>query len=409
MDILDSLLQAGEARILLSMPLIVVAVAVPIIFLALLTITKKLSTPVKQVLSTPLLTFEFLIPFIFHCGNGLIDLNVAGVCYNVFLRFFELFWIGPVLYGKEAYSPSSYLYTEFWSALCKFPKPNKKNDDEKPKEYVKDKKWYHIIMYLLFHMVICDVVGSYLSTFNGLDVMKMRRENRALFFVFQYMFVIVFNSAFNISGYTLQLLHCLVYDRGSYSSEQWRSCMMNPLMSKSLEELWSVRWHQLMHTSWVAFAFRPSRYITQRLLAKTVKNPLPIALLVGSLSVFFVSGMMHEYIIYANLGWSVYSRLFIGQQVFYFYIHGVGLTVEKIISAISKRVLPPKIRESWFVTQVVQRLWITAFSAITFPYFMDGFGYWALWNDNPFTFSTPYVKQLIQLIPNGPNYCGSLF
>ena len=69
----------------------------------------------------------------------MVDLNVAGVCFNGFLRFFEFLWIGPILYGKEAYSTSDYLYKEFWSALCKFPKPSKKNDDEKPKEYVKDK------------------------------------------------------------------------------------------------------------------------------------------------------------------------------------------------------------------------------------------------------------------------------
>ena len=62
-------------------------------------------------------------------------------CFNLFLRLFEFYWISPVLYGKPAYAPLEYLYTEFWRALCKFPrKPRKKDDDElPPKVYVKNK------------------------------------------------------------------------------------------------------------------------------------------------------------------------------------------------------------------------------------------------------------------------------
>ncbi|KAI9497336.1 hypothetical protein BDB00DRAFT_784692 [Zychaea mexicana] len=368
-------------------------------------------TTAKQLLSIPLLTIVFLTPFLLTCANGVFDLIVSVACYNLFLRLFEFYWISPLLYGKPAYAHPDYLYTEFWSSLCKFPKPSKhkkKDDDAKPKVYVKDKKWYHIVMYLAYHAALCDVIGSWFTTFTGNDVITMREDRPLLFFAFLFIIVFVLNSAFNIFGYSLQLFHCLYYDRGSYSNDQWRSLMINPIISTSLEELWSVRWHQLLHTSWVAFGFRPARYITQRALAKTVKNPLPFALLAGTLAVFAVSGSMHEYMVYANVGWSVYSRFFVGNQLFFFFIHGVGMTFERIVARFSKKLLPPALLESFLVKQIVQRAWVIGYAFLTFPFFLDGFAYWALWHDNPFVFTRPYVLEFFRSIPFGKDVCGSL-
>ena len=186
--------------------------------------------------------------------------------------------------------------------------------------------------------------------------------------------------------------------------------MINPFMSTSLEDLWNVRWHQLFHTSWVAFGFRPARYITQRALAKTVKNTLPISLLAGSLAVFFVSGLTHEYMVYTTVGWSVYRRLFIGQQLFFFFIHGVGMVLERFVKKLSKSYLPPSVRESFFVRHIVSHLWVISFAFLTFPFFMDGFSYTQLWFDNPLAFSRPYVFEFFRsVVPGvGKAICGSL-
>ena len=70
-----------------------------------------------------------------------LDVAIVPACYCLFLRLFEFYWISPLLYGKQVYATRDYLYHEFWACIYKFPKPGKKkkDDDVKPKEYVKDK------------------------------------------------------------------------------------------------------------------------------------------------------------------------------------------------------------------------------------------------------------------------------
>ncbi|KAG2226509.1 hypothetical protein INT45_014253 [Circinella minor] len=410
MNSIDTLLQAGNTRFQTGIPITMIIFSIPTGLLTLLLVNEKISNHVKQILSIPLLTILFLTPILFSCSNAIFDLLSSVACYNLFLRLFEFYWISPLLYGKSVYAHPDYIYTEFWAALCKFPKSNKKkNHDIKPKVYIKDKKWYHIVSYMTYHAFICDLIGSWWSTFSSHDIIVMRQDRPILFFVFLFVIVFMLNSAFNMFGYALHLFHCIYYDHGSYSEEQWRSLMKNPILSTSLEELWSIRWHQLLHTSWVAFGFRPARYIAQRLLAKTVKNPLPIALFMGTLAVFAVSGLMHEYIIFNNVGWSIYSRFFLGQQLFFFFIHGVGMTLERFVAKITKKYMSSTLLESFLVKHIIQRIWVFSFAFFTFHFFMDGFAYWGIWNDNPFTLTRPFVYQFfLSIVPNGRNLCGSL-
>ncbi|KAI9276887.1 hypothetical protein BDA99DRAFT_567782 [Phascolomyces articulosus] len=411
-SIIETFYQAGSGRTHIPFPFIFPIFTIPSGLLAILLITNKVPTTAKQVLSIPLLAIIFTTPIFFTSSHGVVDIIVAPACYNLFLRLFEFFWISPLLYGKQAYATRDYLYHEFWASICRFPKSNKKKDDDaKPKEYVKDKKMYHLFMYLAYHLFIIDVFGSWFATFTGNEVINMHNDRPALLFLFNFLVVYTLTSAFNVVGYSLQVAHCIYYELGGgYSSEQWRPLMINPVLSTSLEELWSVRWHQLFHTSWVAFGFRPARYITQRALAKTVKNTLPISLLAGTLAVFFVSGLTHEYMVYANNGWSVYKRLFIGQQVLFFFTHGLGMSFERIVKKFAKAYLPPSLLESILVRHIISRIWVFSFAYLTFPFFMDGFAYGQLWFDNPLSFSRPYVFEFFRSVaPSvGKAVCGSL-
>lgn len=51
-----------------------------------------------------------------------------------FLRFLDLFWVAPMVQGKEAYASMDFLQEEFWICLRKFPKT-----EEEKKIYVKDR------------------------------------------------------------------------------------------------------------------------------------------------------------------------------------------------------------------------------------------------------------------------------
>lgn len=56
----------------------------------------------------------------------------ATIPFMAFLRYFDLFWVAPVVQGKDAYASMKSLQIEFWSCLREFPK-------EEKKEFVKDR------------------------------------------------------------------------------------------------------------------------------------------------------------------------------------------------------------------------------------------------------------------------------
>ncbi|KAI9320488.1 hypothetical protein BX666DRAFT_2024142 [Dichotomocladium elegans] len=399
MDI-TALLRGGDVRTLVSGTLLVVLYIAPMALMAFLVSSKKLSTPIKQVLSIPLLLAQILVPLNFTAGNGVYDLGAAGVGYNGFLRFFELFWISPILYGKPAYADMDYLHRELWKCLRTFPK-----EDDK-KVYVKDKKFYHVLINLTINIALVDVIGSWFNTYSSKDVMEISSLPPFVYFIFLLFAIIGISCAFSILGYALQLFYVIYYEGGSYCSELWRPLMVNPVMATSLDDLWSYRWHQLLRSSWVAFGYRPIRYITQHILPKSIKNPVPISLVTGSLAVFVVSGGMHEYMIYCNVGWSIYRRFFMGQQLAFFFIHGFGMTVERLVRKPLGQLLSKK--DHPVLVRCLQHIWVVSWAYCTFPLFMNGFGYWGLWHGNPFQLTNPYVMEILHTYPALRPFCGSL-
>ncbi|KAI9306476.1 hypothetical protein BJ944DRAFT_48330 [Cunninghamella echinulata] len=182
--------------------------------------------------------------------------------------------------------------------------------------------------------------------------------------------------------------------------------MEDPILSSSLDQVWSYRWHQLFKSSWLALPFRPVFIVSQRLLAKRTKYYVGISLFMASVAVFAVSGLMHEYMLLCNVGLPVYRRLFIGQQMFFFTIHGCGVIFEKIVKALSQRYLPSHIYNSMAV-RILQHLWVLAFGIAFFTKFMEGFSYWGVYNDHPFQFSRPYIYAFAKSHPQLLPYFGS--
>lgn len=66
-----------------------------------------------------------------------IDL-VAGVLnYNLFLRFLELYWVGPLVQDRAAYATVESLWKDFWGCMRTFPQPAKEDIKDLKKEEVK--------------------------------------------------------------------------------------------------------------------------------------------------------------------------------------------------------------------------------------------------------------------------------
>ncbi|CAO0793366.1 unnamed protein product [Mucor circinelloides] len=407
-----SIFLGGENRVVLpffTYPALVVA---PTIALALgVTVpTDRLPSIFKQILSIPLLLAVFMIPFGFTNGNRVADL-VAGVAsYNFFLRFLELYWVGPLVQDRPVYATVESLWIDFWCCLRTFPKPVKKDTPElkkgQVKVYKKDKKFYHIILYLTGHMIVTDVFASWAASFTGDEVHHMWVEKPAVFFVFFASVNILLNAAFNSVGYGLHLFYCIFVEHGSYSSEQWRSLMINPIMSYSLDELWSHRWHQLFKSTWLAFPFRPVRILVERALNKRVKHARSIAFLLASISVFAASALMHEYVIAANIGLPIYKRVFAGEQCIFFVGHGIGVFFEHLVHMLIIPKLPKSFKES-MLYEILGHVWTATFGYLTFYWIANGFMSWGFQFDNPLTFTKPYIVNFAQAHPRLLAHWGS--
>lgn len=171
--------------------------------------------------------------------------------------------------------------------------------------------------------------------------------------------------------------------------------MINPVFSQSLEDLWSTRWHQLFKTTWLAFPFRPVRILALRFLTKRTKHARNIAFLLATISVFAASGLMHEYVIAANLGWSLYQHFFIGEQCVFFMLHGLGVLLEHIIGLEKMKF------------RALKHAWVVIFGYFTFYYIMNGFLTWGFQFDNFLTFTKPYIIQFAKTHPPLISYFGS--
>lgn len=93
-----------------------------------------------------------------------------------------------------------------------------------------------------------------------------------------------------------------------------------PWMTRSVYDLWSVRWHQIFRPGFHQVAYNPVR----RLFGPK-KIPGRIA---GTLAVFLCSGLMHDYIMLAMLGYSNYNAPgAFGYQTLFFLLQGVATIV----------------------------------------------------------------------------------
>ncbi|KAI9480900.1 MAG: hypothetical protein EXX96DRAFT_564649 [Benjaminiella poitrasii] len=400
-----SIFLGGEYRIILPFLAYPPLFVAPSIILALLVIipTNKLSNVVKQFLSIPLLLAVSLIPFGFTNGNRMIDL-VAGVTnYNLFLRFLELFWVGPLVQDRPVYATPSNLWIDFWSCLRTFPKKGKTD-----KTFKKDKKFYHIIFNLVTCMVLTDIIANWACSFTGHEAVALITERPVIYFFFFVACNILMNAGFNAVGYGLHLFYCVFVENGCYSSEQWRPLMIYPILSNSLDDLWSYRWHQLFKTTWLAFPFRPVRILTERALTKRVssKTAKSIAFLFASISVFVASAFMHEYVIAANMGWPIYNRFFRGEQCIFFISHGFGAFFENLIKLYVAPKLSPQFRKS-VACKAIQRAWTALFGYFTFYYIMNGFLTWGFHFDNPCQYTKPFVAKFVYAHPKVHSYFGS--
>ncbi|KAI8342099.1 hypothetical protein BC941DRAFT_415366 [Chlamydoabsidia padenii] len=383
--------------------------AIPAGALALLVAHPKVPGVIKQLVAIPLLIANIIYPVLFT-SEPILDIIGSAFNFTVNLRFLEIVYIGPWLQDRPVYTSIYSLWVDFWSCIRVFPKPAKETTKDvkkgEIKVYTKDKKFYHILPPLLLCTVTMDIMGAWLGSFTVQDIMALRQEQPVFYSIFFLLAGLFMTAAFNAAGYGLHLFYCIFVEGGSYSSEQYHILMNHPLIASSLDDVWSHRWHQLFKTTWLAFPFRPVRLVTQRLLAKHTKNYVGISIFLAMISVFAISGLMHEYMILCNVGWPVFHNIFAGHQIIFFTIHGIGTVFERMVQTIAKRVLPSSVYHSVAV-RVLQHVWVLTFGAAFFSYFMEGFAHWGIHSTQPIQFTRPMVYDFVKSHPSIQQWFGS--
>ncbi|CEP18267.1 hypothetical protein [Parasitella parasitica] len=377
-----SYFETGPTRISISTSYYLGWVAALLYAQNILASTKSttMSTNVKRIIATPLLVADLILPIVYMDSSGSWNLLGATIPFMAFLRFLDLFWVAPVVQGKEAYASMQFLQDEFWTCLRKFPKTK-----EEEQKYVKDRKFYHIIPHFIVHATISDIIGAWFMTFTKEDLMQI---------------------GFVANGYIMQLAYVLMYEKGSYCKAQWRRLMEFPICATSLGDIWSFRWHQSLKPTWLNLPFQEVRILTDRLLTKYhVKSAKRLGIMIAALSVFMISGALHEYLVYVNVGLSSYKSTFMGQEMCFFTIHGMAVMLEKFVAKAFQG-------QNWVNCPAViwlRRAWTLGFACYTFPLFLRGFMEFDSWHAGAFT---PYQTTLLKIMRQTPgmrSLCGSLY
>ncbi|KAL7332773.1 hypothetical protein PS15p_201773 [Mucor circinelloides] len=264
-------------------------------------------------------------------------------------------------------------------------------------------------------------------TFTKEDLMRMYHTQPLFFFGFFCMALVAMCSGFVANGYIMQLIYVLMYEKGSYCkgktgrqsrllkhsinliakfTAQWRRLMEFPICATSLGDIWSFRWHQSLKSTWLNLPFAEVRVLTERALAKRhTKSAKRLGIMAGALSVFMISGALHEYLVYVNVGLTSYKSTFMGQEMCFFTIHGIAVMLEKFVAKAFKG-------QQWVHSPMViwlRRAWALGFACYTFPLFLKGFMEFDSWHAGAFTPYQPKILEIMRQTPGMRRLCGSLF
>lgn len=181
--------------------------------------------------------------------------------------------------------------------------------------------------------------------------------------------------------------------------------MMNyPLLSLSLEDLWSSRWHRILRPAWVSSAYKPIYFLVRKWTRESAKYK-QLAIGLASMAVFVVSGLTHEYVVLCNTGWTLYKKRFIGDQMKFFCTHGILVVLERAVSYIYTHVLKRPAIRSW-LTRPILHVYVIGVCYLSFPFFLNGFAHWGLWRLDRITPVEPLIQQYL-LKPYLKSFCGS--
>lgn len=161
--------------------------------------------------------------------------------------------------------------------------------------------------------------------------------------------------------------------------EHWKPMMPYPYKATSLGRLWSYHWHQCFRSFWLSVPYHPARKLCSQFLGKYLSPNMvkPITMAVSTISVFFFSGCLHEYVNVILLGPNTYPK-YAGFELKFFVSHGVAVVLEKLVSQSLSPYIPDKTPYNW-MKAIVGWAWVMSFTYYTFPLFFSSFVELEIW------------------------------
>lgn len=160
----------------------------------------------------------------------------------------------------------------------------------------------------------------------------------------------------------------------------------------------------MFRSTWISVSFQPVRRFVQiRLAPQLTKFGIlqtqidTLALACAVLSVFVVSGLMHEYVALAALNETRYVP---GEQLLFFSLHGLAVVIERfLLVSLVPSSLPGKAILGWAYT--------VAFGMATFPLFFNTFAKLEIWTALSYRPSL-MVGVVRALCERHADWCGSV-
>ncbi|KAH8554786.1 hypothetical protein BGW37DRAFT_210501 [Umbelopsis sp. PMI_123] len=190
--------------------------------------------------------------------------------------------------------------------------------------------------------------------------------------------------------------------------EHWKPLMPHPYRATSLERLWSYHWHQCFRSFWLSVPYHPVRkfcnqFFGRYLAPNKVKS---ISMALSTLSVFFFSGCVHEYVNVILIGRNTYPK-YAGFELKFFVSHGAAVVLEKLISQSISSYIPNKWPYTWLRT-IIGWTWVMCFTYYTFPWFFASFTEAEIWHVLTMGLTKEWFTKTALETPWLNALCGSL-
>ncbi|CAG8518551.1 9798_t:CDS:1 [Paraglomus brasilianum] len=363
----------------------------PVVLLGIILLIhpKKLPSAIKRIIGIPLLAAEFYVGAAYYSKCYGFDILYTTVAIVTTLRFFDFYFFTSLLNGKDVYVTTADLKAELWQPIrYRSTEKQKSENGENHQSNGTNENMivssFTLLPSAFLLLFLSDCINYLFHQFTAHKILSLSSIELFIMNLIGGIYICTILEGTSRLG---AFAWTLINNRGVIDKSVWKPLFRHPYLSTSLSDLWSVRWHQTFRVLWMSLAYVPLRQLIRQKLrpwltknnnskTSTVADMMELA--IPAIGVFAISGLIHEYIVWATF----YPQWIPGQMMVFFVSQAIGVIIEKIY----QRLTPGLSLPVW-----MGRLWILLFLYFTSPYFFEPFykaEAWRFNGDLPSVFKT---------------------